>query len=164
MATVKENTKLTMKSKVNIDDFIILISWVKSIFLLEGKKFNYQNLLDQAEKYKFTNTPLDTTIHPIDEVMIDAFKIYHKLKTTKERFGDVLEKIDLPALNVGKDIFMKETEKYEKIFEDLMENYRYEDPETRGIQKGVLTEKMNEYVVNEEYEKAAKVRDIIKEC
>ena len=45
-----------------------------------------------------------------------------------------------------------------------MENFRYEYPEIRGIQKGVLTEKMNEYVAAEDYEHAAIVRDIIKEC
>ena len=168
MTMVKENTKLYMKTKVNIDNMLTVLLWIKTIYTIEGKKFNYQNLLDQSETYKYSNTPLDTKIHSIDELMIDAFRVYDKLRKTKTKFNEVLEKINLPILadkiNTSKEVLMLEISKYEGIFEDLMENYRYEDPETRGIQKGILTEKMNEYVADEEYEKAAKVRDIIKEC
>ncbi len=172
MATVMEKTKLYMKTKVNIDNMLTVLLWIKTIYTIEGKKFNYQNLLDQSETYKYSNTPLDTKIHSIDELMIDAFRVYDKLRKTKEKFNAVLEKIDIPKLNIpmlsdkiiSKETITTEISKYEDIFEDLMENYRYEDPETRGIQKGVLGEKMNEYVADEEYEKAAKVRDIIKEC
>jgi len=165
---IKENANLYMKSKVNIDDILTVLLWIKTIYSIEGRKFIYQNLLDQSETYKYSNTQLDTKIHSIDELMIDAFRVYDKLKRTKEKFNDVLSKIDMPVLNENlnnsKNLIAEEIRKYENIFEDLMENYRYDDPETRGIQKGVLTEKMNKYVIDEEYEKAAKVRDIIKEC
>jgi hypothetical protein len=168
MATVMERSKLYMKTKVNIDNILTVLLWIKTIYTIEGKKFNYQNLLEQSETYKYSNTPLDTKIHSIDELMIDAFRVYDKLRKTKDKFNDVLEKIDIPMLNdkilVSKETLTTEISKYEEIFEDLMENYRYEYPETRGIQKGILSEKMNEYVADEEYEKAAKVRDIIKEC
>jgi excinuclease UvrABC helicase subunit UvrB len=59
---------------------------------------------------------------------------------------------------------INETKKYERVFEDLMENYQYEDPEIRGIQKGFLNEKMTKYVAEEDYENAAKIRDMIKTC
>ena len=55
---------------------------------------------------------------------------------------------------------LKEIEKNVRV----LENYKFENPEIRGIQKGILTEKMAEYVQTEEYEKAAKVRDMIKMC
>jgi hypothetical protein len=162
MATVMEK----MKTKVNIDNILTLLLWIKTIYTIEGKKFNYDNLLSQAETYKYSNTPLDTKIHSIDEMLIDAFSVYDKLKKTKIKFDEILEKI--PELriqiNTSKEILSEEIGKYEKIFEDLMENYRYEDPETRGIQKGVLSEKMKDFVAVEDYERAAKVRDIIKEC
>ena len=173
MATVMERTNFCMKSKANVDDILTILLWVKTISEIEGKSFKYQNLQDQAETYKYTNTPLDTRIHPIDELMIDAFRVYDKLKKTKEKFNGVLEKIDFTSfqnkflierLNGNKDVFNNEISKYEKSFEELMENFRYEYPEIRGIQKGVLTEKMNEYVASEDYEHAAIVRDIIKEC
>jgi hypothetical protein len=152
---------LTMKNKVNIDDFLILITWVKSFYLFEGKKFSYEYLLTQAETYKYTNTPFDTSVHNIDNLMIDAFRVYHKLKATESKIADILETLPIPF---DKNELIRETKKYEEIFEYMMENYRYEDPEIRGIQKGFLSEKMKEYVVDENYEKAAIVRDMIKEC
>ena len=161
MATVMERTNFCMKSKANVDDILTILLWVKTISEIEGKSFKYQNLQDQAETYKYTNTLLDTRIHPIDELMIDAFRVYDKLKKTKEKFNGVLEKIDFTSFQ---NRFNNEISKYEKSFEELMENFRYEYPEIRGIQKGVLTEKMNEYVAAEDYEHAAIVRDIIKEC
>lgn len=151
-----------MKSKVDIDDFLTLVYWIKTFYYFEGKKFSHEHLVEQAETYKFKNTPLDTNIHHIDELMIDAFQIYNKLKATREKVLEVLENIPIPSEN--KKEMIEGSKYYEHIFEDLMENYIYEDPETRGIQRGFLTEKMNEYVATEEYEKAAKVRDMIKVC
>ena len=153
---------VNVKDKVNIDDFLTLIYWVRIFFTFEGKNFNYQNLLEQAETYKLKNTPLDVHIHRIDDLMIDAFQIYLKIKATEEKVLDVYDSISIPF--VSKDMLIKETKNYERIFEDLMENYKYDDPEIRGIQKGFLMEKMNKYVADEEYEKAAVVRDMIKEC
>lgn len=159
---METSTRISMKNKVNIDDFLIVIYWVKSFFSFENKNFNYQNLLDQAETYKINNTSLDTNIHQIDELMIDAYKIYHKLKETEDQFNKVLDTVNFPFFN--KEVIINETTRFIAVYEDLIENYRYEDPEIRGIQKGFLSEKMKEYVSNEEYERAAKVRDIIKEC
>lgn len=149
-----------VKNKINIDDFLVLIYWVRTHYLFEGKTFAYTHLLEQAQTYKYNNTPLDTNLHKIDDLVIDAFKVYHKLKETEEKVMDVIESIPL----VSKEDALRETKRYENIFEDLMENYKFEDPEVRGIQKDVLNEKMKEYVAEEDYENAAKVRDMIKEC
>lgn len=151
-----------VRDKVNIDYFLTLIYWIKTFFVIEGKKFNYQNLLEQAETYKLKETPLDITIHNIDDLMIDAYEIYHKLKETQQKVDIILDQIQIPFIT--KDMMINETKKYERIFEDLMENYKFEDPEIRGIQKGFLNEKMSEYVALEDYENAAKIRDMIKLC
>lgn len=151
-----------MKNKVNIDDFLVLIYWIRVFYLLEGKRFNYDNLLQQAENYKLNNSPLDTNIHKIDDLMIDACQIYFKIKATEEQVKETYDIINIPFAT--KDMLIKESKNYERIFEDLIENYRYEDPEVRGIQKGVLMEKMSKYVASEEYEKAAVLRDMINEC
>lgn len=153
---------MNTKTKVNIDDFLIFIYWVKTFFLIEGKKFNYDGLLDQAETYKLKDTPLDTQIHHIDDLMIDAFQVYHRIKETEEKVDEVMDHIQIPFLD--KNMMKKETQKYKTIFEDLLENYKYEDPEIRGIQKGFLSERMKKYVEVEDYENAARVRDMIKEC
>ena len=153
---------IDMKTKVNIDDFLHLILWIKTFYTIEGKKFNYDSLIDQAETYKLKNTPLDTNIHHIDALMIDAYHVYHRLKITEEKVNQMMDMIQIPFIN--KDMMINETNKYKAIFEDLLENYKYDDPEIRGIQKGFLTEKMKEYVDKEEYENAARVRDMIKLC
>lgn len=151
-----------MKNKVNIEDFLILIYWVRTYYLFESKEFVYQNLLEQAETYAFTKTALDTKLHNIDDLMVDAYKIYSKIKSTEQRVSEILDTIKKPLID--KEEMKKETKRYESIVEDLIENYKYEDAEIRGIQKGFLTEKMSEYVLVEDYENAAKVRDMIKEC
>ena len=161
-----------MKTKIDISDFLIIIYWVKTFSIVEGKNFNYQNLMDQAETYKYKNTPLDTQIYYIDELMIDAYQIYTKMKETKEKFNKFIDDIDHKNLYENfdikisdvKDAMIEQVQKYGNIFEDLMENYKFDDPEIRGIQKGFLSEKMSQYVIDEEYEKAAKVRDMIKVC
>ena len=148
-----------MKTKINIDDFLTLILWVKTYLILNQKNFNYENLLDQAQTYKLKNTPLDISIHYIDDLMIDAFRVYSTLKETKEIVKDFMKNYEL----FNKEDMISEVQKYEEIYEDLLENYKYEDPEVRGIQKGFLSEKLKEYIAVEDYENAAKVRDIINE-
>lgn len=149
-----------LKSKINIDDFLILVYWVKTHYWLEGRNFVHQHLLEQAETYQYNNTPLDTNIHKIDNFMIDAFAIYRQLKETEDKMIEIFE--SLPTIKTEE--FMEQTKKYEEIFENIMENYKFEEPEIRGIQRGILTIKMREYVELEEYEKAAQVRDMIKCC
>lgn len=149
-----------LKNKINIDDFLILVYWVRTQYWLEGRNFVHQYLLEQAETYQYNNTPLDTNIHKIDNFMIDAFTIYRQLKETEDKMTEIFE--SLPTIKTEE--FMEQTKKYEEIFEDIMENYKFEEPELRGIQRGILTVKMREYVELEEYEKAAQVRDMIKCC
>jgi hypothetical protein len=153
--------KFKCKSKIEINDILIIIYWVKSFSTFENKSFNFQNMLDQAETYQYNNTNFDTDIHPIDELMIEAYKIYHKLKETEDQFSNVLNIVKIPFIDP--EVIIEQVKKFTNIFEDLIENYHYEDPEIRGIQKGILTEKMKKYVAEEEYEMAAKLRDIINE-
>ena len=149
-----------MRTKINIDDFIILISWVRISLLAKDKKFNYQSLWDQAETYKMKETPLDITIHNIDELMIDAFKIYLELKASEDKVNEAMD-MHFAFL---KDMMIKETKRFENIVEDILENCKFEDPEIRGIQKGFLDSKMKEYAAVEDYENAARVRDLISMC
>ena len=149
-----------MKTKIDINDFWTLMIWIKTYDVIEGKDFKFESLFQQVETYKYTNTPLDINIHPIDHLMLEAYYLYNKLKTTEDRVSKVLDLLTF----VDKEEVLSETNKYFKIFEDIIENYMFDEPEIRGIQKGILTEKMNECVMNEEYENAAKYRDFIKKC
>lgn len=149
-----------MKTKINIDDFLILMFWLKTYLFIEGREFKHDELLQQAETYKFNETPLDTTVHSIDEFIIDSYHLYDKLITTEDKVNQFLDMISF----LNKEQMIKETNNYKRIFEDIIENFKFENPEIRGIQKGMLIEKMSECVKDEDYEKAAKLRDMIKIC
>ena len=147
-----------MKTKINIDDFILVVSWLKIYNELDGIKFKYHYILDQAETYKITNTEWDTSIHSIDNIMVDIFNVYVKIKDVKKE----VEKV----LNILSSVFnteniMNENKKFIEICEDLLINYKYSEPEIKGIQKTFLLLKMSENIKNEDYENAAKIRDII---
>ena len=150
----------TIKNKIDIDDFLILIYWTKTFDTFEGGEFEFDNLLEQAETYKLSNTPLDTNIHYIDDFLIIAYKVYNKLVETEEQVDEVLKSINIPF--ISGDLMKTEILRFKNIFIDLMEKCKFEDAEIRGIQKGLLAEKMKDYVADENYEKAAELRDIIK--
>lgn len=155
-----------MKNKVNIDDMITLIEWVRMFSAGDHKPFLYQNLLDQVKTNKLKNLPLDISIHNIDDLMTDALKIYVKVQGVKETFEKMVEAMTsnplFKVLNINKEGLIEESNKFERICENMMENFKFESPEVRGIQKTYLPIKMKEYVAAEEYEKAANVRDMIK--
>lgn len=150
-----------MKTKINIDDFLILIFWIKYYFELDNKLFKYQNILDQAKTYKLTDTVWDTKIHNIDSFMKDVFQFYIRTQEIKEQFDVVVEMINSPLIK--KDLLVKETEKFLNICDDLLINYKYEEPEIRGIQRTYLqvNNKLAECIANEDYETAANIRDIL---
>jgi len=106
-----------MKTKINIDDFLVLIEIVYIDYIAyESKnaitsnkmdlkewmigqstftptnKFKYQNLKDQAESYKLLNTPFDMKFHFIDDFMVDVYislcKLERLIKDIEEHIGD----------------------------------------------------------------------------
>lgn len=147
-----------MKTKINVNDIRTLIFWVQTFYLFEHKTFNHQMLLEKA--ISATNDSVDSEILHIDDFMIDAYGVYNKMKKVSEHV-DMIDMFKLP--NFSKEEVIRETGKYFDIFQDLIENYKYDAPEIRGIQQGILNEKMLDCVKVEDYENAAKYRDIIKE-
>ena len=163
---MKTISRISMNNKVDIDEFLILMYWVKTFFEVEQKTFVYQNLLDQAETYKYGNSKFfDTRIHHVDDLMIDAYKIYSKLKMAEDRFEETLNSVKLPFnfLEFDAKAVLNEAKKFISIVEKMMETCRYEDPEICGIQKGFLAEKLAKFIIAEEYENAAEMRDFMLE-
>jgi len=147
-----------MKTKINVNDIRTLIFWVQTFYLFEHKKFNHQMLLDKS--ISIDSVLVDSNVLHIDELMLDAYGVYNKMKKVNEH----IDMIDMfKVANLKKEDVIRETEKYFNIFQDLIENYKYDDPEIRGIQQGILNEKMLDCVNVEDYETAAKYRDLIKE-
>lgn len=152
-----------MENKVSINDFLILISWVKVYQSFELKRFDYQRIMDKVENLYHDGVKyFDVSDNNIDDLMADAYKLY--LKITKSR--KIIDKLgdDFKFPYFDKDMLMEESQKFENIIVYMLENIKYEDSEIRGIQKGFLTDKMNQCIEIEDYENAAKFRDLIKEC
>ena len=98
-----------MKTKIKIDDFLMLIGWVEVHHQLEhssfsnddlangkvpnlknlvenfSKPFKYQNLLDQAYTNKLADLPIDTKINHVDDFMVDVYRIYNKIIDTESK-------------------------------------------------------------------------------
>lgn len=151
-----------MKNLINSEDLLVLLYWIRTDNIINGDTFKYTNLLDQLETYRLNNTPLNTNIHKIDYLMIDSFKMYEKLQF-------VMSKIDNSIFNdsifKGLNIDIPNTiNEFKNIFESILETCKFELPEIRGIQKTFLIKKMNDFVNDENYENAALIRDLIKEC
>lgn len=156
---------INMKNKVKISDLLILVYWVRAFQLVENKKFNYDFLMKKIEEMSDNGVDyFDTSKFSVDELMIDAYKVYTRLSNTKELIESAGEKYFF--LNSTKDIMIEETSKYEKIIDKMLENVKYEDAEIRGIQKGYLKEKLKKCIEPplEDYENAARLRDLINEC
>jgi hypothetical protein len=153
-----------MKHEVEIKDLLVLVYWVKTFSSYEGKEFKHDDILLAAEFYKYQNKPLDTTQFNIDGLMVDGYDVYNRLKTTKKSVFKVLENNSLPSsFNVSKSLIVEEVEKFETVYENLLENYKYDDSEIKNIQINLATKKMKQCVQVEDYENAAKYRDLIKE-
>ena len=169
------------RTKVDIDDFLFLVSWVFAPTLTENRSFKYQNLLDQAITNQLKNIPLDVTIHKIDDFMVDVYIMYDKIISIEDNlseaydafnslvsggglfgglFGDLLG--GGGADKITKEMLIENVNRYKKVFSDMMIYYEYEKTEIRGIQKNFLKAKLQELVDNEDYELAADVRDKIK--
>lgn len=147
-----------MKTKVDIDDFRTIIYWVTIFLQFEKKEMKYPKFVDIANS--ISNEPIDIKVYPIDELMVDAYNIYIKLKKVSNNV-DMLDMFNIES-DQKKEV-VKETTKYFDVFQDLIENYKYNDAEIRAIQQGILNDKMSECIKVEDYENAAKYRDLIKE-
>ena len=164
-----------MKKQINLKDITTLIFWVQTFYVFEHKSFNHQLLFDKAislyadkatslyvDNANFTDAELMVNysdLH-IDEFMVDAYVVYTKMKKVSENV-DIIDMFKVA--HIKKDDVIRETGRYFDIFQDLIENYNYEEPEIREIQQGILNDKMLACVNVEDYENAAKYRDIIKE-
>ena len=156
-----------MKHEVNIEDFLTLLYWVRTYVTVEGKNFKHDKLSNQAMLYKKLNVSFNTNVNDIDDFMLDAHKLYEKLHKTNETVFNIMNSIDAPYIpkvsKVSKESMIKEIEDFENIFEDLFENYNFMNVEIRNMQKDAANEKMMRCVDIEDYENAAKYRDLIKE-
>lgn len=147
---------------IDYEEFITILYWIDIFSVCNGKNFLYQHLLDQVTTNKNNKIPFDIKMYPIDDVMTDAIQIYCKFNGIEEAYTESIKemsKLNSPGFSM--DGVLEEKENFMRICEYILENYTFYHPEIAGIQKTFLQCKMSEYIKNEEYEKAAKARDLI---
>lgn len=153
-------------NKIPIDKIGYIVYGVHIQYTLFGKKSPYENLLEQVETYKLKNTPLDINIHNIDDLMVDAYMLYEKIKSRQDELLNMSENLYAGLTNFGFKIDMeevrKELSKFLQAFDDIMIDCDFEGVQIKGIQKNFLNDKLQEFVEVENYEKAAEIRDKIK--
>lgn len=148
---------------INKSELLIFLTWIKGENVLNNKTFKYDYLLLECMD---ENSDNEINVDGIlDDLMMDSFQIYDKLKkTSKEEF---LEKFKNSMFNVvSKEMIsesMRSMETFVNLYENILTNTKFEYPEIRGIQKNILTEMINVFISNEEYEKCIEFKEKIKE-
>ena len=132
-------------------------------YSISGKlgEFKYQNLLDQAESYKLSGTPLDTKIHSIDEFMVDLYRTFNHYEIQIRMIDNTESKEELKMMGLERDALklMKDFSRLKVIFNEIMLHYEFIETEIRGIQINYLRDMLKESVEIEDYESAASIRD-----
>jgi hypothetical protein len=168
-------TKLDEKKiKDNLTRLMLGDSSVFDKYITEIKyKFKFNNLKQQVESYQLTGTPIDITIHQVDDFMVDVYKSMYKMeiliKDLDEEIGDTyfFDGVN-DGVNDGEDFasmkqkLKKEFNKTKRVFEDMMLNCEFSYCEISGIQRNYLNDMLKESIDNEDFEKSAKIRDKIK--
>jgi hypothetical protein len=166
---IKNVAKEEIKKMKTVDDVDKIFDKLKENF----PSFKYQNLKDQIEAYEISKTPLDITIHPIDEFMIDVYRSYCEMEKTIHDIESYCQEDEedeemglsemIQYVQKGTKSIIKDFTKLRVIFSEIMLNYEFTENEIRGIQKNYLQyEMLNETLYVEDYEKSAIIRDRIK--
>lgn len=149
-----------------------LVSLFKKDFTEDLKPFEFQNLKDQIDTYKLTNTPFDTNYHKIDDFLVE---VYRTMCDMSELVHSIDETIDEMSDDFGDDemseyfSFMKKGSKriyqhYTKmkvVFNHIMLYHEFTEVEIRGIQYNYLKDMLKESIENEDFEDSALIRDKI---
>jgi protein-arginine kinase activator protein McsA len=133
--------------------------------LTEDKSFS-----DFFEKYDnfISLYEIDIKDFPIEKLLKFSIELYEMIQN--DELNLQVEKLDFP-FKIDEDEIKGEIEKTIKdtfidIFEEEIKNDEIKDKTLTNYRKDIiikgLEEEMDEFVLNEEYEKAAKIRDEIK--
>ena len=150
--------------KIKTTDALTLLSWLSVIDPKTSRDINYTSLLNECVS---ENNPGEVDVDGyIDEIMYKLFFLYEKLKNINK--DEVQEKMtENPMLNVlPKDIInesMRGIDNFVLLYERILMEAKFDFPNIRGIQKNILTTLMNQYVLNEEYEKCVDIKNKLKD-
>jgi DNA-directed RNA polymerase beta' subunit len=163
----------------HISDIIMLFQITKDMYTLSGREKEFH-----FEKYKdffgrtlvsfFFDVKINLNDFPLESLLIKSWKIYQEIKEDKFRFNakalEELKNIELPFTDLT-GYNLKNTElgnSYIKVYDKIIQYYdNYEDENLNIIRRyteiDIMNEELNKFVNTEEFEKAAEMRDKIKE-
>jgi hypothetical protein len=154
---------LEKKSKIKTSELLILLTWLKGETVLLKKPFKFDFLLSECMMVDNEEINVEDFI---DQLMIDLFHMYDKLKKTSKE--DLEEKMKETALfNIlSKDLVsesMRSLDSFIELYERILMETKFEYPEIRGIQKNIFDSLITTCIMNEEYEKCIELKVKIKE-
>lgn len=147
-----------------------LVSLFKKDFTSDLKPFRFQNLKDQIDTYKLTNTPFDTIYHKIDEFLVEVYRtmcdmsdLVHSIdEMSDDDYGDGEMSEYLSFMKKGSKRIYQHYTKMKVIFNHIMLYHEFTEVEIRGIQYNYLKDMLRESIENEDFEDSALIRDKIK--
>ena len=150
--------------KIKTSEALTLLSWLSVIDPKTSRDINYTSLLNECISEESPNE-VDVDGY-IDELMYKLFTLYDKLKNlNKDEVKDKMSENSM--LNIlPKDIVeesMKGIDNFISLYERILMEAKFDFPNIRGIQKNILTTLMNQYILNEEYEKCADIKTKLNE-
>lgn len=154
----KESFELNIKQDENGKDSLIPDEKINKIISNIHFNFKYQKLMEDC-LLNDGNENVVIDINKIEDFMVDVYYVYDKIKNKSEAEDKFLSMIKLENMgDLGKSA-QTEMEKLIKIFETCILESQFCTLNMIGIQKNMLTEMLNEFLNNEEYEKCAIIRD-----
>ena len=151
-----------MKKYIKAVDILTVLYWLDAAFIFAGKKFCHKQILEQAHNHKLNGKLWNTSIYRIDEMVIDALIVYKEVIRGNDQIAEIMCQEHDDKFNEEEIPYLRK--RFLDICETLIVNYRYENPQAIGIQMDFLTGKLDEYVKEEAYEKAAIMKKRIEEC
>lgn len=152
---------LEKKQKMKTSELLTLLSWLKGETLTKQKSFNFDFLLSECSK---NEDEIDVENY-IDQIMIDLFEMYDKLKKTSKEELEIKMKETmfniLPKELISES--MRSLESFINLYEKILMETKFEYPEIRGIQKNIFNTLISSYIMKEEYEKCIDLKQKLNE-
>ena len=152
---------LVRKEEMKKDDLLLLLNWILSGAILSKNNFKYDQLLIDISK---ETCDIVKIANIFDDLIYESYLIYEKIKyTTKE---DLMSKYkENPVYKILPESIIDDSYKnmtrFKNLYEDIIINSKFEKDNIREIQKNILTNIMSKFILDEEYEKCAEIKNKI---
>lgn len=152
---------LVRKEEMKKDDLLLLLNWILSGAILSKNNFKYDQLLIDISK---ETCDIVNIANIFDDLIYESYLIYEKIKyTTKE---DLMSKYkENPVYKILPESIIDDSYKnmtrFKNLYEDIIINSKFEKDNIREIQKYILTNIMSKFILDEEYEKCAEIKNKI---